>query len=110
MKPPFKGLDMETQLLVAAGAAVAAGCISCLESITAAAAAEEIDHKKLRVAAIIGQHVKDQPAGLMKSKADELLGTHLSAYKAAASCPRYDEAAVRKTGGTFTTTSLCGGG
>lgn len=77
MKPLFKGLDTETQLLVAVGSAVASGCIPCLESITGLALAENIDEKKMRAAAIIGQFVKDQPANNMKAKADELLGTHL---------------------------------
>ena len=33
MKPLFKGLDTETQLLVALGSAVASGCIPCLENM-----------------------------------------------------------------------------
>ena len=33
MKLLFKGLDTETQLLVALGSAVASGCIPCLENI-----------------------------------------------------------------------------
>ena len=87
MKPFGKQLDTETQLLVAIGSAVAAGCIPCLESITSLAVAEEIDEKKLRAAAVIGQFVKDQPAGQMKEKADDLLGTHFSAAAAPAPCP-----------------------
>ena len=77
MKPLFKGLDTETQLLVALGSAVASGCIPCLENITGMARAEGIDEKKMRAAAIIGQFVKDQPANNMKACADRLLGTHL---------------------------------
>lgn len=87
VKPFFKGLDTETQLLVALGSAVASGCIPCLESITGLAHAEGIDEKKLRVAAIIGQFVKDQPANNMKSTADELLGTHLQSAASEAGCP-----------------------
>jgi AhpD family alkylhydroperoxidase len=79
MKPFYKGLDTETQLLVALGSAVASGCIPCLESITEMARAERIDEKKMRAAAIIGQFVNDQPASHMKAKSDELLGTHLQA-------------------------------
>ena len=78
MKTTFKGLDTETQLLVALGSAVASGCIPCLENITAMARAENIDEKKMRAAAIVGQFVKDQPASHMKAKADELLNTHQS--------------------------------
>jgi AhpD family alkylhydroperoxidase len=87
MKPFTKGLDTETQLLVAIGSAVASGCISCLESITAMARSEGIGEKKMRTAAIIGQFVKDQPASHMKAKADELLGTHLQAASVQVECP-----------------------
>ena len=87
MKPLFKGLDTETQLLVGIGSAVASGCIPCLENITGMARAEKIDEKKMRAAAIIGQFVKDQPASHMKAKADELLGTHLQSAPAQSGCP-----------------------
>ena len=98
MKQLFKGLDTETQLLVAVGSAVAAGCIPCLESITAMAVEEKIDNKKLRSAAIIGQFIKDQPAGQMKTNADELLGTHLGAAKTSTVCPlESDGDAVQQT-------------
>ena len=55
MKPLFKGLDTETQLLVALGSAVASGCIPCLENMAGMALAEGIDEKKMRAAAITGQ-------------------------------------------------------
>jgi AhpD family alkylhydroperoxidase len=87
MKPFNKGLDTETQLLVALGSAVACGCVPCLESITGLARTERIDEKKMRAAAIIGQFVKDQPANNMKSAADKLLGTHLHAAASQARCP-----------------------
>ncbi len=91
MKPLFKGLDTETQLLVALGAAVASGCIPCLESIAGRARAERIDEKKMRAAAIIGQFVKDQPANNMKMTADKLLGTHLQTAATRAGCPMESE-------------------
>ncbi len=91
MKPLFKGLDTETQLLVALGSAVASGCIPCLESITGLARVEGIDEKKMRAAAIIGQFVKDQPANNMKATADQLLGTHLQAAAAKIGCPMESE-------------------
>ena len=87
MKPFTRGLDTEIQLLVALGSAVASGCIPCLESITGMARSENIDEKKMKAAAIIGQFVKDQPAAHMKAKADELLGTHLQSTAAQVSCP-----------------------
>jgi AhpD family alkylhydroperoxidase len=87
MKPLFKGLETETQLLVALGSAVASGCIPCLENITGIARAEGIEEKKLKAAAIIGQFVKDQPANNMKTTADQLLGTHLQSAQMQAGCP-----------------------
>jgi hypothetical protein len=87
MKPLFKGLDTETQLLVALGSAVASGCIPCLENISGMARAEGIEEKKLRAAAIIGQFVKDQPAANMKATADRLLGTHLQPAQMQTGCP-----------------------
>ena len=91
MKTLFKGLDTETQLLVALGSAVASGCIPCLESITGLARAEGIDGKKMRAAAIIGQFVKDQPATSVKATGDRLLGTHLQSAAAQAGCPMESE-------------------
>ena len=93
MKPFGSGLDTETQLLVAVGSAVASGCIPCLENITRLARAEKIDEKKMRVAAIIGQFVKDQPASNMKTTADRLLGTHLQSSAAQVGCPMESQAA-----------------
>jgi hypothetical protein len=83
----FKGLDTETQLLVGIGAAVAAGCIPCLEKMVKSANGVHLDPKKLKAAAIIGQFVKDQPAAHMKSAADDLLGTHLQIAEPKSICP-----------------------
>ncbi|MDX1707488.1 MAG: carboxymuconolactone decarboxylase family protein [Desulfobacterales bacterium] len=109
MKPFTKGLDTETQLLIAVGSAVASGCIPCLESITGMARAESIDEKKMRAAAIIGQFVKDQPAGHMKAKADALLGTHLQAASNQVECPM-ESNAPKSAGETaeLTPASGCG--
>ena len=87
MEALFKGLDTETQLLVGIGAAVAAGCIPCLEKMVKLANGVDLDAKKLKAAAIIGQFVKDQPAAHMKSAADNLLGTHLQIAEGKATCP-----------------------
>ena len=77
-----KTLDPETQLLVAIGAAVSAGCQPCLTRLVGMAQAAAIGSQKMQTAAIIGQFVKDQPATDMKKLADELLGTHLAAQGA----------------------------
>ena len=87
----LKLLDSETQLLVGIGAAVAAGCIPCLEKMARLADEAAIDSKKLRGAAIIGQFVKDQPAAQVKTTADLLFGTHLARSLSPASCTAGDQ-------------------
>lgn len=87
MEAFFKGLDTETQLLVGIGAAVAAGCIPCLERMVDMANESNLDAKRLKAAAIIGQFVKDQPAAHMKTTADNLLGTHLQKAETKFACP-----------------------
>jgi hypothetical protein len=78
MKGSFSALDRETQLLVAAGSAVAAGCIPCLENIVGMARVDGIDERKIKEAVMTGQYVKEQPTNMMKKFADQLVGTHLS--------------------------------
>lgn len=106
MKPFSKSLDNETQLLVAAGAAVAAGCIPCLESITKLAEVEGTDSKKMKSAALVGQFIKEQPAAHMKEAADRLLGTHLQGAPQAGGCPA--EPAESAAGSSGSQSSGCG--
>ena len=80
-------IDSETQLLIGVGAAVAAGCIPCLETMVGLAEEARIDVKKLKSAAILGQYVKEQPAAHMADAADKLLGTHLRAAASKIACP-----------------------
>ncbi len=87
MQAFFEGLDTEAQLLVGIGSAVAAGCIPCLQKMVQLANGSNLDTKKLKAAAIIGQFVKDQPAAHMKSAADDLLGTHLQKAESKLTCP-----------------------
>jgi hypothetical protein len=87
MKTMFEGLDTETQLLVGIGAAVAAGCIPCLENFVSLAENAAIDNKRLKTAAIIGQFVKNQPVMHMQTASDRMLGTHLKANAQALTCP-----------------------
>lgn len=88
MKQISSVIDLETQLLISVGSAVAAGCIPCLQKIVEQARAHGIDEKKMRAAARTGQFIKEQPIKHMKVLADELLGTHLLAVPAeAAGCP-----------------------
>jgi glycosyltransferase A (GT-A) superfamily protein (DUF2064 family) len=81
-----KDLPPETQLLVAMGSAVAAGCQSCLERMVGLAQCEELDPAQMRAAVAIGQFVKDQPAQQMKELADRLLGSRLSGDGAGIEC------------------------
>ena len=96
MKLTSRRLDQETQLLVGISAAVASGCIPCLEKMVKTACKAGIDPKKMRESAIIGQFVKDQPAYHMKEAADKLLGVHLLKRRTQSDCPIDDE---KKEGG-----------
>lgn len=77
MEKNINSLDRETQLLISTGAAVAAGCIPCLNNIVEMARADGIAEWKLKIAARTGQFIKEQPANMMKAATDEVLGTHL---------------------------------
>jgi AhpD family alkylhydroperoxidase len=89
MNRSLSALDRETQLLIAAGSAVAAGCIPCLETIVGMARTEGVDERKLKEAVMTGQYVKEQPINMMKECADRLVGTHLCGkpLEAEAGCP-----------------------
>ena len=91
MKLKSRRLDPETKLLVGISAAVASGCIPCLEKMAGLANKAGIDPKKIKESAIIGQFVKDQPSYHMKEAADNLLGTHLIKLRAQSDCPNDDE-------------------
>lgn len=82
-------LDEETQLLIAIGSAVAAGCVPCLEKLAAKGSEAGISSKKMRAAAMTGQFIKDKPAAQMKALSDRLLGTHLGSARDSESvcCP-----------------------
>lgn len=84
-------INQETQLLIAIGAAVAAGCEPCLTRMVGMASQGDVETSKIRTAAIIGQFVKDQTAMDMKKLADNLLGTHLVQTAGSVKCPMEDE-------------------
>ena len=69
-----KDLSPDTQILIAMGAAVAAGCQPCLQQLVGLARDEALDNTSMRAAVTIGQFVKDRPAQDMKTLADTLLG------------------------------------
>lgn len=69
-----KGLSPHTQILIAMGSAMAAGCRPCLNKLVGLAKGEGLDEAEMRAAVTIGQFVKDEPAREMKALAHELLG------------------------------------
>lgn len=69
-----KDLPPDTQILIAMGAAVAAGCQPCIKKLVGLAKDEAMDEAEMRAAVTIGQFVKDQPAQEMKELVHELLG------------------------------------
>ena len=87
MADTLTALDRETQLLVATGSAVAAGCMPCLEKIVEMARTEGVDEKKIKEAVLTGQYVKEQPIRMMKEFADKLTGTHLMSAPLSADGP-----------------------
>ncbi|MEW6442367.1 MAG: sigma-70 family RNA polymerase sigma factor [bacterium] len=83
----LSALDRETQLLVAVGSAVAAGCMPCLEKIVGMAREEGVDERKVKEAVLTGQYVKEQPNRMMREFADGLTGTHLMSAPPSAEGP-----------------------
>ncbi len=69
-----KELAPDTQILIAMGAAVAAGCQPCLAQLVELAQNEELDIAGMRAAVAIGQFVKNQPAKEIQELAQTLLG------------------------------------
>ena len=112
MQSSLSALDRETQLLVAAGSAVAAGCMPCLETIVGMARTEGIDEKKLKEAVMTGQYVKEQPANMMKEFADQLVGTHLGgmARTEDGGCPLSGGSGNNAQAQQETATAACGTG
>lgn len=82
-----KDLPPDTQILIAMGSAVAAGCQPCLKQLVNLARDETLEAAQMRAAVTIGQFVKDQPAKEMKTLAHELLGDDPTAEAASLDCP-----------------------
>ena len=82
-----KIVDHKVQLLIAAGAAMAANCEACLNKIVPDLRLAGVDEDDIRSAVKVGQFVKDRPADLMKALADRLTGTHLSVGASSCGCP-----------------------
>ena len=112
MKSALSALDRETQLLVAASSAVAAGCIPCLETIVGMARTDGVDEKKLKEAVMTGQYVKEQPANMMKEFADQLVGTHLAGkpLSTGGGCPLSGESDKEGMSQETSADMVCGAG
>lgn len=91
-----KDLAPETQILVAMGAAVAAGCSRCLERLVGLAESEGIAPLQMQAAVSVGQFVKDQPARQIKELADKLTGSRLLSDGLAIECPAETEKTSQK--------------
>lgn len=80
-------IDGKVARLIAVGASMAAnnesGFNESVESLRALGAHED----EVRLAAQVGQTVKDKPAGMMKTLADRLTGTSLQSKTPHAGCP-----------------------
>ena len=82
-----KDLPPDTQILIAVGAAVAAGCQVCLKKLTELARDEGLNNARMRAAATIGQFVKEQPSKQMRDLARELLGADPAHAASKLDCP-----------------------
>jgi len=80
-------VDAKVRLLIAAGAAMAANCVPCLNKIVPDLRAAGVGDRDIRAAVGIGQFVKDKPAELMKELADQLTGSHLLKKPVDTACP-----------------------
>lgn len=79
--------DSRVALLVAAGAAIAANCESCLAEIVLDLRRKGTADSEIRRAIEIGMFVKDKPADIMKEAADVLTGTRMSKQPVEFECP-----------------------
>ena len=80
-------VDYKVTMLIAAGAAMAAKCEPCLNSIVPDLLEAGVAEADIRRAVEIGQFVKDKPAAVMKEAADVLTGSQLSKRQIPGGCP-----------------------
>jgi alkylhydroperoxidase/carboxymuconolactone decarboxylase family protein YurZ len=83
----YEIVNDKVTLLIAAGAAVAANAVSCVEHVFHELKEAGATNEEIRGAVEIGQAVKEKPAGIMKEAADLLTGTSLSEKSGAEECP-----------------------
>jgi alkylhydroperoxidase/carboxymuconolactone decarboxylase family protein YurZ len=80
-------VDGTVARLVAIGAAMAANNESCFTELVQSLQTDGAPEEEIRLAAQVGQTVKDKPAGIMKTMADRLTGTNLVSNAAPGGCP-----------------------
>ena len=80
-------VDYKVAMLIAAGAAMAANCESCLNKVVPELIEAGVSIADIRSAVSIGQAVKDRPAAIMREAADVLTGTQLSRGSVSEGCP-----------------------
>ena len=85
-----RGEDLRIPMLIAAGSAVGVGCEPCLNIVIPALIEAGVQGGDIRMAAEIGQAVKDQASSIIQEAADVLAGTDLSSGARAIKC-EYDE-------------------
>ena len=73
-----RGEDLRIPMLIAAGSAVGVGCEPCLNIVIPALIEAGVQGGDIRMAAEIGQAVKDQASSIIQEAADVLAGTDLS--------------------------------
>ena len=80
-------VDYKVTMLIAAGAAMAANCETCLNKVVPDLIEAGVAEADIRKAVEIGQFVKDKPAAIMKEAADALTGTRLFEKSTSKGCP-----------------------
>jgi len=80
-------IDGKVARLIATGAAIAANNESRFTEAIEALRAEGAHEDEIRLAVQVGQTVKDRPAGIMKTLADDLAGTRLVGEAPSGGCP-----------------------
>ncbi|MHC4141533.1 MAG: hypothetical protein ACYSUF_06500 [Planctomycetota bacterium] len=80
-------IDGTVTRLIAIGASMAANNESRFIEAIEALRAEGAHEDEIRLAVRVGQTVKDRPAGIMKTLADDLTGTSLVSEAAPGGCP-----------------------
>jgi len=94
-----RGSNFNLTMLIAAGAAMAAGCEPCLNSAIPQLIEAGVAEADIRKAVVIGQAARDNSAAIMKEAASALAGANF---------PEEDAALEQSTCGSESIASCCG--